>query len=362
MSQEIRSLTGLRGVAAITPLLLHYGHSQLDSGPVHDLFIRGSLGVDLFFILSGFVMAVSYSKYFGANASLDHYLSFLWKRLARVYPLYFMITAGVVLLDMRKVGLEAYVELHGLDILANLLLVHNWGIGTESLLEPSWSISTEFAAYLLFPLLLGLCVFGGWRATAAMLALSAAGLAFVAFSGLGRPATPLDVVTGDSVLPLLRCLSGFCIGLICYRLHKHPLAKAWLSGSLVTAAVLSGLALAFAVEAHDLVIYAFYPVLIINACQGSRLCDRIFANRLSYHLGVISYSMYLVHVPVLGKLLPRVDALLGVESKAVSFVLFLAIVWALSWLLFHLVEKPGRDFFQKLGSTPRGTKAKAAAV
>ena len=93
MKNEIKCLTGLRGVAAVIVMLYHFCGTDSYLRPyVPHLISRGFLGVDVFFVLSGFVMALSYAALFKDGIAGTDYKVFMVKRLARVYPLYFLIT------------------------------------------------------------------------------------------------------------------------------------------------------------------------------------------------------------------------------------------------------------------------------
>jgi peptidoglycan/LPS O-acetylase OafA/YrhL len=159
--RQIRALTGLRGVAACWVVVYHLvGYEAYAPTGLAGNFIRhGYLAVDVFFLLSGFVMALSYWQLFDRNPSIQTYAVFLLRRLARLYPLYAVIIAVMLVLQIAGVSHALSRTDFGAPLMENLLLVQAWGFG-NSLNAPAWSISTEFAAYLLFPLIL-LCVFRG---------------------------------------------------------------------------------------------------------------------------------------------------------------------------------------------------------
>ena len=108
-SAVIAPLTGIRLVAAVWVVCFHiylYNGSQLAAdhpwvdavvGPIAS---QGDLGVDLFFLLSGFVLAHNYLERLGAEPSLSGSLSFLWLRVARIWPLYMIAICGGGLLQL----------------------------------------------------------------------------------------------------------------------------------------------------------------------------------------------------------------------------------------------------------------------
>ena len=83
---EIRALTGLRGIASLYVVLFHYFQPLPLVGYLRTLLGHGYLAVDLFFVLSGFVMALNYGSRFAAGAHWPEYRLFLCRRFARVYP------------------------------------------------------------------------------------------------------------------------------------------------------------------------------------------------------------------------------------------------------------------------------------
>src|ERR1700742_2077340 len=86
--EEIDALTGIRGVAAVTVIAYHiYPASDFPYGLSH-LVARGYLSVDVFFVLSGFVMALNYGPMFRDRIQLSSIMTFLMRRVARLYPLY----------------------------------------------------------------------------------------------------------------------------------------------------------------------------------------------------------------------------------------------------------------------------------
>ena len=155
-TRDIRSLTSSRFVAALWVLLLHFTNSlSVDLDVMTSFFEFGQLGVDFFFILSGFILTHIYFE--EMKDGHFHYGFFLQRRLARIYPLHFVTFLAVVcyVVAGRLMGVgfsdpDAYAVS---EIPANLLLVHGWGLGRMSWNYLSWSVSAEWFAYLLFPLL-----------------------------------------------------------------------------------------------------------------------------------------------------------------------------------------------------------------
>src|SRR5215470_11299411 len=128
MVKEIRALTGVRGVAAMIIVLYHFSTVYLYSGGVREYFEvpHGYLPVDLFFMLSGFVIALVYKDAF-VIAPFRSYLEFWIKRVARLYPAYLAI--GVLYLVKIALGLagETFDQFSLFDGVGNLLMLSGWG-------------------------------------------------------------------------------------------------------------------------------------------------------------------------------------------------------------------------------------------
>src|ERR1700722_19534911 len=127
MKVEIRSLTGVRGVAAIIIVIYHYGKFRLDH--VSDVWDipHGYLPVDLFFMLSGFVIGYVYRDHLHPESSSD-YKIFLIKRFARLYPAYIVISALYALkIALGLTGDETFARFDWLDAVGHLFLLTRWG-------------------------------------------------------------------------------------------------------------------------------------------------------------------------------------------------------------------------------------------
>src|ERR1035437_252958 len=91
MKNEIKSLTGVRGIAACSVMFYHLSHIRPFAQYNFRIVSKGYLCVDLFFVLSGFVMALVYSKTFQHGCTKRDYRKFLFNRMARVFPLHLAV-------------------------------------------------------------------------------------------------------------------------------------------------------------------------------------------------------------------------------------------------------------------------------
>lgn len=167
MKREIRALTGIRGLAACYVVLFHYFFGAIGLthvAPVITFLRHGYLSVDLFFCLSGYIMAETYGADFRQGPSWASFKKFLGRRLARTYPLYFATTLVMAILITIHDGIQP-ISFYSGTLLWNICLTQTWGIvgNGGSLNGPAWSVSAEAAAYLLFPVLSLLTLFRSSR-------------------------------------------------------------------------------------------------------------------------------------------------------------------------------------------------------
>ena len=359
---RVASLTGLRGVAAVSVLLYHIPHQPAFSQFAIPLFSRAYLAVDLFFILSGFVICYGYHGRVVTHLSRASYVDFLINRMARVWPLHLIVTLVFGLRILLNVSGNQSIDLNAANVISNLFMVQSWGWGTEPIAGNSWSVSTEIAAYLIYPLI---AILAFSRLAWAQAALCIGVLLFVASSGLGFSG-PLDVIDSDSVLVLLRCLAGFSIGVLTYRVADHPLCKAVINRRGGFAAVCGLIALALLLPGADVLVVSLMPALVLSCYYDGPAARAVMANRLSFHLGLISYSIYLWH-PLVRDVAARVMGVAqrhGIVGMDWLFVLGMLIVtWLICWVSYLLIEVRGHQLIKWLqkGRPQRPTIMEPAA-
>ena len=176
----IDSLTAVRGAAALWVVLFHFSPELYALLPptraLAPLIDRGHLAVPLFFTLSGYVLALNHAAAFGRRLSAAGVKEFLLRRLIRIYPLHLATLLGTAAMAAVGARFGATLDPRGygaVDFLLNLALVHAWVPEFHLTWNyPSWSISAEWFAYLLFPALAA----GLWRLSAGPAGRAAAGI------------------------------------------------------------------------------------------------------------------------------------------------------------------------------------------
>jgi peptidoglycan/LPS O-acetylase OafA/YrhL len=282
---RIPSLDGLRGIAAIAVVLFHFNLFFLPQARLSNLvpFLgRAYLAVDLFFLLSGFVMAHVYGQELASNWP-EYWLKFAIARFARIYPL-FAITLGMMIAVSLSRTQLINVSLSGGSLALQPFLLQQWASGL-SWNYPSWSISTEAEVYVIFVFAAGPLVTGKYpRLIAACCVVILAGLSirggsFNFFHGF--PA-------------LLRTLAEFSLGVLLYRAHSGDARYLTRWTAPLLAILFLGLAI---VSRLDFFIVGALACLMYYAVNATNAFGRLLNSRPSVALGNWSYSIYLWHAP-----------------------------------------------------------------
>ncbi|MCA3701077.1 acyltransferase family protein [Brevundimonas sp.] len=344
--QDLRALTALRFFAAAWVALYAFW-PNLDIAVTPNLVAKGYLGVELFFVLSGFILSHVYLKAFGEGGF--RYGGFLWARVARVYPLHLATLIGVGVLGLGAVAAGMAIDGNVLSwesLPAHIFMLHAWGLAPEAgWNHSSWSISAEWFAYLTFPAF----AFVAWRlrerpVAAVAGALALMGLLYAGFQALaGFSLTEATFRWGA-----LRIVPCFAYGCALYLLHrrgglKHP-------GWLALASV-AGMALAASLRAPDGVVVVFAGGLILALGALPNAAAGWLASRPAVYLGEISYAVYMVLVPWQLLAVNLAARLTGAEDKKLHLFVWLAVVLALpivAAIAYHLVEHPARKALRGL--------------
>ncbi|WP_380787533.1 acyltransferase family protein [Sphingomonas sp. R86521] len=336
---ELRALTSVRGIAAWFVVLYHIRLSIAGLPPgLRDVLAKGYLAVDFFFLLSGFVIWLTWHERLRARGSV---VPFLRKRIARIWPLHLVILAGAVTLALllKATGRPGSTDYPFAELPLHVLLVQNWGF-TDRLTwnDPSWSISAELGAYLLFPLLVRAV---DWRRvpTPVLLGIAAA-ILLLLHVAMGAP----TLGTGIPRFGLLRCIAEFATGTIVAALWLR-----WRGRGRAPIVAGTGLVLliAWLLGAPETLVVpaAFASLLLVLALTSGAPGNPLEARWLHY-LGEISYATYLGHFMlwVVFKLAFVSDAS-AVPAGLIG--LYLVLVLGASIALYHMVERPAQRWINR---------------
>ncbi len=358
-------LDGLRGVCAVMLVIFHFG----SNGNIARLPIvqNGWLFVDYFFVLSGFVITHAYAHRLGEEeVSIARFMGL---RLGRIYPLHLFVLASMIALELlliiggdtiaRFVTREPFGGTRAVEPLVQaLFLTQSFGIGeARGWNVPAWSIAAEIWAYLLFA-----CVFVFAKSRIVPVSL---GLVAVAMLGLLSYAPDLLITFEGGIL---RCIAGFGLGVVtCFLFRRRPPAGGSLQelGALAITVTFLSLATGLVTFLAPLV---FAAMILVMARQTGVVSQVLLARPFQF-LGMTSYSIYMIHNFVQGRLgevlqITKIVAI-SVTPAGQTFVkaaplvcdaltlVMLAIVVAGAYVTYRLVELPGQALTRRLlGATP----------
>ena len=347
MTEEIRTFTGLRGVLAVAVMIDHYAAVDFSAPFPLSMLPHFYLSVDLFLLLSGFILAKTYEDRLRRLPFAAGYGMFLGRRIVRLWPLYALTT--VACFGLVRAGLLTFLHPDNswAALGANLLAVQSWIWPGSSLNGPGWSISTEWFANLLFPLLVPLVLGGSWWRALGIAGVAVAVLAASAawFGQLFDVPSPwvVNVITGPGAVG--RCLGEFALGMVCWRIRDRAGWARVLGRDRVVVPLLVALFVLMQWTALDVPFVLASAVLLTGLSLEASRVSRILRSRVLMGLGRISYSIYLVHIP----LLPVRDTLAGWftvfgtgESWGLAVMCTAALALGLAGLSWRFVEGVGR--------------------
>ena len=310
----LSTLTPLRGIAAMLVIIFHSGQmlAPLADTAVTHLIANGWLWVDFFFVLSGFVLSHVYGSKFQQGVTWRQYKAYLKARFARVYPLHlvtlFVSVAITLAIHAKATAISSvFGELLNVRAIpACLLLVQSLHLYvTAPLNTPSWSLSTEWWVYVLFPLIVGpffrLKGVGKVIAFTGVIGLFLVLMYYVAPHYANRflvkpgELGPNTInVTAD--FGYLRCLAGFLLGTLTCELYRSRWLITALAYDFTFVTVFGLTLLALHLNAHELLIVALFPVLILAAAYNNGQVKRALETQPLQRLGDWSFSMYMIHM------------------------------------------------------------------
>lgn len=325
---KIIGIQYLRGIAAMLVVLFHIPGDLTPYPALFHASNLGPVGVDIFFVISGFVMAVSTSKPIRAVEFMRH-------RIVRVVPLYWFFTAVMACAALAAPRLFPSTVVTLESVVQSLLFIPHVNPGHEGaiwpLLPPGWTLNYEMFFYLVF---------------AVMIAV-----------GLGRKLWPFIVVFGvlalcgvfyDGDNPiiltytaplLLEFVFGVVIGHAFLRgLFEQRLWLGWLIVPALVAIVLAG------EQDNHAFRFLFWGVPAALLVAGTLALEPLIRQRsvtLLQMLGDASYSIYLSHiftVGISGLVWNRIPQ--NGTTVIIHVLLALVLSAAVGWIVHRLIEKP----------------------
>ena len=356
VKHEFVYLDFLRGIAAICVVLLHW----FDGNQI-GLFYNSKLAVDLFFMLSGFVIALSYQDKLKAGYSKR---IFAVKRIVRLYPL---IVLGICI-GVARLLLSYYFETGAWDVsvvfqaLKTLFLIPDSFVADDlvdiyPINGPMWSLLFEIIAYLVFASVL-------YRLKTPPLIIVAAAFLPIVFLWITLQTTgdtphlwtafvSREYVSAGYIYGLARVLTGFTIGVLIFRLwRKYSASKRLSKPAIVVFTNLFFLAVILFVFSAEkerfgtLSTFLFYFLVLPGAIfSGTYIEVRGTTRTVMKTLGEISYPIYIIHVPLMWSfnwVLRKLDFTLVNGSEAWNIVIVGPVLIAVSLLASRIYDMPLR--------------------
>lgn len=350
---HLSALTGVRGMAALWVLI----HHLINQYPIHNntpgwlvtVAEKGWLGVDLFFILSGFVISYVHQDDFATKVTASAYRRFLILRFARIYPVHLVTILSLVpiyLVANQLFGYTSPVDAFSLQKFIYGLSLTN-GLGIENSTGwnvPSWSVGTECFAYLLFPVVTW-AVFS--RPMSIVVCAVGSCASFIVTIALGYWQSEMTQYMLPWSGTLIRISAEFSLGCLLYNIYKQAANSDHNRGATFA---FIGLLVLIALELPsqwDFLFLLVFMLLIWGLTSDYGLAAKLFNHRFSVYLGNISYSVYLSHTivfMVVGVAFERVLPPAGNWSMAIAAIGYVGVIWLVSHLLYYLIEKKARHY------------------
>jgi peptidoglycan/LPS O-acetylase OafA/YrhL len=353
-ANDLPALTGVRGLAAVWVVFNHLDEEWITLFPswiaMKPITEKGGYAVDFFFLLSGFILCHAQSAK-GKNFGVKEYKSFLWLRIARVYPVHLITLLALIAMvfgaRFAGVSTEGDYPISGLP--AHFSLTHYFPfVEAGPWNYPSWSISVEWFAYLfVFPV--------GWRLlqkTFGPLPL----LTGVALLMLVSSFALESGQTATSNLGILRVICGFLAGTFLYGIYRRSasfippisdLAILW-AGAITASAFF----LPEGFLCRAIILTLCFPVLLLSLSQKDNCLSRFFSTKSMVWLGSISYGLYMSHgiVEKVLKVIVNPDKFAASSSAVRSGVLALNVTAILAAAIFlhYCVETPCRKWLRDI--------------
>lgn len=343
MKNKLESLQILRGLAALSVVIFHYRFflppESLARRILNESFWWGGVGVDLFFVISGFIMVyVTENKPNGVTFSMI----FMFNRLTRILPTYYVILFFVFLTS------GAMSIFHYPEKSSNLLSAITFQpyvpapaplyIPDSGMYNVRWTLNYEIYFYLIF----SLCLLMKHRYTTLGILLSLP--TFYAFFSTGT--TTLSTAGYNFHSVYLRFLTnpivfefgiGVLTGILYFRLKNIPILKNSFLLLCCLIIITGGILTCFFVQYNLVTAGAFSCLVFLFALQNNSILK--YTPKALIKLGDISFSLYLIHNPLGGYIMSQAEKLQpGALKSLPGIAVLLCITLIISWISHKYIE------------------------
>ncbi len=341
---RIEQLTFTRFIAAISIVIYHFGKDifPFNQAFISFIFKQANIGVSYFFVLSGFVMIIAYNHLNKITAK-----TFYKKRFARIYPIYFL-----AILFFLAFAIVTRGHLNFIEIILNISMTQAWVPGKAlSLNFPGWSLSVEAFFYLLFPFLFNSIYVKLSLKRITILVIFIFLISQVIAYSLhhstfysGYPSASHDLIFYFPLMHLSVFLMGNIAGLF---FLKKKIEKNY---DFFIVLILSMLVLALWVDTgldyHNGALSVLFVPLILCIASNRGKITKLFNWKVFVFLGKISYSIYILQVPIYVGM-TKIFKSLNLNHPSLKFYTSLIVLLLVSAMSYKYIEKPLRQKINK---------------
>jgi len=330
----LSSLDLLRGLAAVAVCYFHFTHGNPDFLSKTNILYQsgryGFLGVDVFFVISGFV--IPYAMYRGMYR-FKNFGTFLLKRVIRIEPPFLISIILVIALNWLST-LSPYYRGTGFTIDYTALALHlgylNAFFEYPWVNDVYWTLAIEFQYYIIIALIFPLLIHSK---------------KYFSFIALGLFGVMGFFITGHNFIFNYGLL--FVVGILLFQFQIGYLKNAEFGALLLIALLM--IYVKFDNRYLMAALLPYFFILYFNLTSG-----------VSKFLGNISYSLYLVHIPIGGRIINICETLFQSEQiRSVFVFVALAVSIFAAWIFFMLIEKPAMNLAKKIGYSKKNGKPEA---
>lgn len=364
-AKYLSNLTPLRGIAALLVAIFHFEMAIARFVPAQRtmFFEKCYLMVDLFFIMSGFIMFHVYGEYFKLSVHKKSFRQFIIARFARIYPLHFfsLLLLIIVIATLPAADSQARLIEAPSALPANFLLLHSFYITKIYTWNiPSWSISPEWWSYMIFPLL---ALFMNKKKIPAIiifiLFVVAAYYSIMYLLPRKNPLYPSAAVphniNSTYDYGFLRGIAGFMIGIIIYQFYKISFIQKIFQKDILTILILIFVMLALHFAVNDSFCVILFALLVLCFASNNEFIHKACNTGILQFIGNISFSIYMMQiffqVPFShGFRLPGVTGIgrgklnIDFSSGLMYCSVYILLLIAISSITYYGIEKPCRKY------------------
>lgn len=341
------SLNGLRCLSILFVILFHYASNCREFGimgfSLQEVSFRGYLGVNLFFVISGFLITTLLLREQQAYRSIA-VRSFYIRRILRIFPLYYTVLLLFIFLFPFGESSLARKEEFVRNLPYFFTYTSNWFVTNESAIFVfAWSLATEEQFYLLWPHVLNFFS----RCGAVLFVVAVIVLNQTALLGHIGPLPFLSETQNFYLLRMISSIStSICLGaLLAFGLHSKEVYERLAVLKHRSASVFIFLILLFCIYMPEKLTPGwtfavnFFMMLFVGSCVYQEKHDlaRVLCSKVFYQIGMVSYGMYLFHI-LCFYFIRHTFLFLQWKHADLEFLISLVFTFAVAYISYHYYE------------------------